>query len=105
VGDLVLKVLCVLACCLLPNSHTTMRTLPHLPPPSVVRYDLFTKAFTHISQAIDGIYKELTKSSSFPLGGTAYLSLMDTSQPFLDGIKYHAMPPMKRFRDMELLSG
>lgn len=23
----------------------------------------------------------------------------------MDGVKYHAMPPMKRFREMELLSG
>ena len=26
-------------------------------------------------------------------------------EPYLGGIKYHAMPPMKRFRDMEQLSG
>ncbi|CAG8779525.1 4083_t:CDS:10, partial [Gigaspora margarita] len=45
------------------------------------------------------------KSRSFPLGGTAYLSLEDTEEPYLDGVKYHAMPPMKRFRDMEQLSG
>src|SRR4051812_33243766 len=25
--------------------------------------------------------------------------------PYLSGIKYHAMPPLKRFRDMEHLSG
>ena len=29
----------------------------------------------------------------------------DSDEPYLDGIKYHAMPPMKRFRDMEHLSG
>jgi structural maintenance of chromosome 1 len=29
----------------------------------------------------------------------------DGDEPYLDGIKYHAMPPMKRFRDMEHLSG
>lgn len=40
-----------------------------------------------------------------PSGGTAYLSLEDSEEPYLDGIKYHAMPPMKRFRDMEQLSG
>ena len=39
------------------------------------------------------------------MGGTAYLSLEDSDEPYLDGIKYHAMPPMKRFREMELLSG
>ena len=26
-------------------------------------------------------------------------------EPYASGIKYHAMPPMKRFRDMEQLSG
>lgn len=26
-------------------------------------------------------------------------------EPYIGGIKYHAMPPMKRFRDMEQLSG
>ena len=40
-----------------------------------------------------------------PLGGTAYLSLEDTSDPFLHGITYHAMPPSKRFRSMDQLSG
>jgi structural maintenance of chromosome 1 len=27
------------------------------------------------------------------------------AQPFLHGVKFHAMPPTKRFRDMEQLSG
>ncbi|CCG82948.1 putative Cohesin complex subunit [Taphrina deformans PYCC 5710] len=69
------------------------------------RHDLFQKAFEHISDKIDAIYKDLTKSKNFPLGGTAYLSLEDSEEPFSAGIKYHAMPPMKRFRDMEQLSG
>ncbi|KAJ3109189.1 Structural maintenance of chromosomes protein 1 [Phlyctochytrium planicorne] len=69
------------------------------------RFHLFNNAFRHISENIDPIYKELTKSKTFPLGGTAYLSLEDSEEPYLDGIKYHAMPPMKRFRDMEQLSG
>ncbi|KAK9247514.1 RecF/RecN/SMC [Lipomyces tetrasporus] len=69
------------------------------------RLDLFNRAYTHISEQIDKIYKELTKSKSFPLGGTAYLTVEDQDEPYLDGIKYHAMPPMKRFRDMEQLSG
>ena len=29
----------------------------------------------------------------------------DGEEPYLDGIKYHAIPPLKRFRDMEHLSG
>lgn len=69
------------------------------------RSELFMKAFTHISERIDSIYKELTKSNESPLGGSAYLTLEDEDEPYLAGIKYHAMPPMKRFRDMDLLSG
>jgi structural maintenance of chromosome 1 len=69
------------------------------------RMKLFQDAFEHISDAIDPIYKELTRSKNFPMGGTAYLSLEDGDEPYNQGIKYHAMPPMKRFREMELLSG
>ncbi|XP_061375307.1 structural maintenance of chromosomes protein 1 [Gastrolobium bilobum] len=69
------------------------------------RYELFMDAFNHISGNIDKIYKQLTKSNTHPLGGTAYLNLENEDDPFLHGIKYTAMPPTKRFRDMELLSG
>ena len=52
------------------------------------------------------MYKDLTRSDQYPLGGQAYLDIEeDTDQPYLSGIKYHAMPPLKRFRDMEHLSG
>ncbi|KAF2997374.1 Structural maintenance of chromosomes protein 1 [Curvularia kusanoi] len=69
------------------------------------RLDLFMKAFTHISDNIGGTYKDLTKSPQFPLGGQAYLDMEDSTEPYLAGLKYHAMPPLKRFRDMEHLSG
>ncbi|KAF9949842.1 Structural maintenance of chromosomes protein 1 [Mortierella alpina] len=69
------------------------------------RYDRFNRAYQHISGKIDDIYKSLTRSTAFPMGGTAYLSLEDTEEPYLDGIRYHAMPPLKRFRDMDQLSG
>nr|XP_016495926.1 PREDICTED: structural maintenance of chromosomes protein 1 [Nicotiana tabacum] len=69
------------------------------------RYELFMKAFNHISGNIDKIYKQLTKSNTHPLGGTAYLNLDNEDEPFLHGIKFTAMPPTKRFRDMEQLSG
>ena len=69
------------------------------------RSDLFNKAFSHISDQIGPIYKDLTKSTNYPLGGQAYLDIGDSDEPYLDGIKYHAMPPLKRFRDMEHLSG
>ncbi|KAG8997801.1 Structural maintenance of chromosomes protein 1 [Tulasnella sp. JGI-2019a] len=69
------------------------------------RTDRFNKAYQHISESIDAVYKDLTKGPNAPLGGVAYLSLEDSEEPYLSGIKYHAMPPMKRFRDMEQLSG
>lgn len=62
-------------------------------------------AFNHISNNIDKIYKQLTRSQTHPLGGTAYLNLENEDDPFLYGIKYTAMPPTKRFRDMDQLSG
>lgn len=34
-----------------------------------------------------------------------YLTVESSDEPYLEGIKYHAMPPAKRFRDMEHLSG
>ncbi|KAL7719581.1 Structural maintenance of chromosomes protein 1 [Entamoeba marina] len=69
------------------------------------RTKLFMDAFEHISSTIDPIYKELTRSSRHPLGGTAYLSLENTDEPYLGGLKYSAMPPLKRFHDLEQLSG
>ncbi|OTA82404.1 hypothetical protein M434DRAFT_401003 [Hypoxylon sp. CO27-5] len=70
------------------------------------RFELFDKAFTHIREQISHVYKDLTRSDQYPLGGQAYLDIEeDTDKPYLSGIKYHAMPPLKRFRDMEHLSG
>ncbi|KAL1840360.1 hypothetical protein VTJ49DRAFT_533 [Mycothermus thermophilus] len=70
------------------------------------RFELFNRAFTHIQEQITHVYKDLTRSDAYPLGGQAYLDIEeDTDTPYLSGIKYHAMPPLKRFRDMEHLSG
>lgn len=69
------------------------------------RSDLFMKAYHHIADRIDGVYKDLTKTKMAPMGGVAYLTLEDTDEPFRAGIRYNAMPPMKRFRDMDQLSG
>jgi structural maintenance of chromosome 1 len=69
------------------------------------RMDLFNTAFSHISEQIGRVYRELTKTPSFPLGGAASLDVEDEDEPYLSGVRYHAMPPLKRFRDMEHLSG
>ena len=70
-----------------------------------LRFDLFNAALSHISECIDPIYKELTRSNLHPSGGQAYLSPENIEEPFSGGIKFSAMPPTKRFRDMEQLSG
>jgi structural maintenance of chromosome 1 len=38
------------------------------------RSELFNKAFSHISEQIGPIYRELTRSQNYPLGGQAYVS-------------------------------
>ena len=43
-----------------------------------VRTDRFNKAYQHISETIDAVYKDLTKGPNAPLGGVAYLSLEDS---------------------------
>jgi structural maintenance of chromosome 1 len=69
------------------------------------RLSLFAECFGHVSEALGTIYKDLTRSGKHPLGGNAYLTLDNTEEPFLGGIRFNAMPPMKRFRDMDQLSG
>lgn len=46
------------------------------------RHDAFMLCFNHISNELQSIYKDLTKSSKHPLGGNAYLSLDDTEVCF-----------------------
>jgi structural maintenance of chromosome 1 len=69
------------------------------------RRSTFMDAFQHIAESIDVLYKELTRSASHPLGGQAYLSLENVEDPFLHGVNFTAMPPSKRFREMDQLSG
>lgn len=69
------------------------------------RTKAFMDAFNHIEEALKTIYTDMTRSSKHPLGGNAYISLDDTDEPYKGGLKFNAMPPMKRFRDMEQLSG
>ena len=69
------------------------------------RQKQFHECFQHVSESLSVIYKDLTKSSRHPLGGNAYLTLDNSEEPYLGGIRYTAMPPMKRFRDMDQLSG
>lgn len=72
------------------------------------RRRLFDDAFTHVAGVIDSIYKELTTSGLHPMGGRASLSI-DMDHDIFDvecsGIRYNVMPPGKRFRELEMLSG
>ena len=70
-----------------------------------LRQHLFEECFNHISESLTVIYKDLTRSSKHPLGGNAYLTLDNTDAMYSGGIRYTAMPPSKRFRDMDQLSG
>lgn len=42
-----------------------------------LRCEMFNKAYNHISDRIDQVYKDLTKGKAAPMGGVAYLSLED----------------------------
>lgn len=46
--------------------------------PTQTRCDLFNKAYNHIAEGIDQVYKDLTKGKAAPMGGVAYLSLEDS---------------------------
>jgi len=69
------------------------------------RQKRFQDCFDHVSETLGVVYRDLTKSSKHPLGGNAYLTLDNTEEPYKAGTRFTAMPPMKRFRDMEQLSG
>ena len=65
----------------------------------------FRGAFEHVEQRISETYRELTKGSAHPTGGQAFLTLENYDEPFLGGVNFTAMPPSKRYREMEMLSG
>jgi structural maintenance of chromosome 1 len=53
-------------------------TVPESHSHSATRCELFNKAYNHISDRIDQVYKDLTKGKASPMGGVAYLSLEDS---------------------------
>ncbi|EFA79147.1 structural maintenance of chromosome protein [Heterostelium album PN500] len=67
---------------------------------------LFNRAFDSISKKINQIYAELTRDLYPPyLKGSAQLAVEDTAYPFNAGVKYTAIPPNKRYQEMDQLSG
>lgn len=69
------------------------------------RTQKFMEAFNKIAKEIEVVYRELTQSSTSPLGGSAQLSLENEDEPYLGGVIYQVMPPTKRFCEIENLSG
>ena len=65
----------------------------------------FRGAFEHVEKRISETYQELTKGAAHPTGGQAFLTLENSDEPFLGGVNFTAMPPSKRYREMEMLSG
>merc|ERR1712012_989210 len=65
------------------------------------RNDLFMKCFEHVSNTIDGIYKQLARNQS----AQAFLGPENPEEPYLEGINYNCVAPGKRFQPMSNLSG
>eukprot|EP00924_Labyrinthula_sp_SR-Ha-C_P007386 snap_masked-scaffold_24-processed-gene-1.16-mRNA-1 protein AED:0.04 eAED:0.04 QI:0/-1/0/1/-1/1/1/0/1347 len=68
------------------------------------RREKFMEMYEHVEQQLPLIYRELTKDR-LQDGGMASLSLQNESDPLEGGIIYSAMPPAKKDRSMEQLSG
>ena len=65
----------------------------------------FLRAFEAVAGVVDETYKQLTRTPASPMGGTASLDLESDDEPYLHGIKYTAVPPMKRYHELEQISG
>jgi structural maintenance of chromosome 1 len=65
------------------------------------RRDRFQEAFDHVADVIDDTYKKLSNNP----GAIAQIHLEDSCEPFSGGINYHIIPPGKRYRTMDQLSG
>merc|ERR1712045_881806 len=65
------------------------------------RCGLFMKCFEHVSNTIDGIYKQLARNQS----AQAFLGPENPEEPYLEGINYNCVAPGKRFQPMSNLSG
>ncbi|AFN82856.1 chromosome segregation ATPase [Encephalitozoon romaleae SJ-2008] len=67
------------------------------------RTHIFMECFEKVNKELSRIYKCLTMTETSE--GNAYLALENTSEPFKEGVRFHLMPPNKRFREVRLLSG
>lgn len=69
------------------------------------RHSMFMKTFDLLVNSIQSNYAKLTRTPQQPLGGTAFLTPIQPQCPFLDGITYSVLPPLKRLRSINALSG
>lgn len=67
------------------------------------RIKTFMDCYNKVNESLGNIYRTLTHDQDST--GNAYLLLENNSEPYLEGIKYYAMPPRKRYREMKSLSG
>ncbi|KTA99247.1 Structural maintenance of chromosomes protein 4 [Nakaseomyces glabratus] len=63
------------------------------------RYDEFMEGFKIISMTLKEMYQMIT------LGGNAELELVDSLDPFSEGVTFSVMPPKKSWRNISNLSG
>ena len=63
------------------------------------RLDLFMSGFREISDSLKSIYQIIT------LGGNAELELVDSLDPFSEGVLFSVMPPKKAWKNISQLSG
>ena len=64
-----------------------------------LRYDQFMSAFRQISLKLKELYQLIT------MGGNAELELVDSLDPFTEGILFSVMPPKKSWKNISNLSG
>lgn len=69
------------------------------------RKSRFMNAFNHMAANIESVYKEMTKGRAHPEGGMAHMNLETSREPYKAGVRFTAMPPNKRYMEMDQLSG
>ncbi len=75
------------------NSRKELETLRHQ------RLESFMAGFSVISQTLKEMYQMIT------CGGNAELELVDSLDPFSEGIQFSVMPPKKSWKNISNLSG
>ncbi|KAM0673688.1 Structural maintenance of chromosomes protein 1 [Gurleya vavrai] len=67
------------------------------------RSEMFMQCFEKINENIGLIYRDLTRTEESE--GNAYLLLENNVEAYKEGTKYFIMPPKKRYREINMLSG